>query len=240
MEIFGLIFILAIVQSLFGVGILLFGTPLLLLMGLSYEEALLYLLPSSLILSLSQVWDYREHKLEWGYRNRFIFYCLPALILGLFFGLKLNLKFEIKLVISIMLLLTFFIRSSVRLRTKLQSLMKQNLPITLTLMGLIHGLSNMGGSILAPLASSLYQDKKRVLAAISFDYAFMAALQLLFLITFFEAQLQWRHLLSAALAILVRILIGQKIFIKTSEANYQRMMNVFILSNAIILGLSLT
>jgi uncharacterized membrane protein YfcA len=118
--------------------------------------------------------------------------------------------------------------------------MKQNLPITLTLMGLIHGLSNMGGSILAPLASSLYQDKKRVLAAISFDYAFMAALQLLFLITFFEAPLQWKHVLTAALAILVRLLIGQKIFIKTSETNYQRMINVFILSNAIILGLSLT
>ena len=240
MEIFGLILILAIIQSLFGVGILLFGTPLLLLMGLSYEEALLYLLPSSLILSLSQVWDYREYKLEWGYRNRFIIFCIPALMLGLFLGLKLNLRFEIKLVISIMLLLTFFVRSSFRLRTKLQFLMKENLSLTLTLMGLIHGLSNMGGSILAPLASSLYQDKKRVLAAISFDYAFMASLQLLFLIIFFEAQLQGKHILIAVLALMVRLLIGQKIFVKTSEATYQRLINVFILSNAIILGLSLT
>ncbi len=107
-------------------------------------------------------------------------------------------------------------------------------------MGLIHGLSNMGGSILAPLASSLYQDKKRVLTAISFDYAFMAATQLIFLMTFFNAELSGKHFIAAALALIVRLLIGQKIFLRTNEITYQRMINVFILSNAIILGLSLT
>jgi uncharacterized membrane protein YfcA len=239
MEIFGLIFILSIVQSLFGVGILLFGTPLLLLMGLNYQEALLYLLPASLILSLSQVWDYREHKLEWGYRKNFILFCIPALIGGLFLGLKFDLKFEIKLVVCLMLLMTFIIRSSSKMQRKLQHTMKNNISSTLTIMGMIHGLSNMGGSVLAPLASSLYPDKKRVLAAISFDYAFMAGLQLLFLIFFFGSKLEFNHIFSAALALAVRLLIGQKIFIKTREETYQRMITLFILSNAIILGLSL-
>ena len=141
MEIFGLIFILSIVQSLFGVGILLFGTPLLLLMGLNYQEALLYLLPSSFILSLSQVWYYRDHKLEWGYRKNFILFCIPALIGGLFIGLKFDLKFEIKLVVCLMLLMTFIIRSSSKMQRKLQHTMKNNISSTLAIMGMIHGLS---------------------------------------------------------------------------------------------------
>ena len=72
MMIFGLILVLALLQSLFGVGILLFGTPILLIMGYEYQEALMYLLPASAALSWSQVWDFRSYKLDGGYRKNFL------------------------------------------------------------------------------------------------------------------------------------------------------------------------
>ena len=57
-EIYYLVTIIAIfsvVQSIFGVGLLLFGTPTLLLLGYSYSETLWLLLPCSVTISLIQV-----------------------------------------------------------------------------------------------------------------------------------------------------------------------------------------
>ena len=94
MMIFGLILVLALVQSLFGVGILLFGTPILLIMGYEYQEALMYLLPASAALSWSQVWDFRTYKLDGGYRKIFLLICIPSLMLGMFVTQYLNFKLK--------------------------------------------------------------------------------------------------------------------------------------------------
>ena len=47
----------SVVQSVFGVGLLVFGTPTLLLAGYSFEETLAYLLPCSMAISALQAWD---------------------------------------------------------------------------------------------------------------------------------------------------------------------------------------
>ena len=57
-EIYYLVTIIAVfsvIQSIFGVGILLFGTPTLLLLEYSYSETLWLLLPCSVVISLIQV-----------------------------------------------------------------------------------------------------------------------------------------------------------------------------------------
>jgi len=95
MLIYGLILVLALVQSLFGVGILLFGTPILLLGGYEYQEALMYLLPASAALSWSQVWDFKVYKLDGGYRKLFILICIPSLVLGMYLTEYYDLKFGI-------------------------------------------------------------------------------------------------------------------------------------------------
>ena len=50
-----IIAVFSIVQSIFGVGLLLFGTPTLLLLEYSYSETLWLLLPCSVTISLIQV-----------------------------------------------------------------------------------------------------------------------------------------------------------------------------------------
>ena len=49
------IIVTAMIQSLFGVGVLLFGTPLLLLGGYNFVNALTVLLPISLVINLFQI-----------------------------------------------------------------------------------------------------------------------------------------------------------------------------------------
>jgi hypothetical protein len=111
----------------------------------------MYLLPASAALSWSQVWDFRTYKLDGGYRKIFLLICIPSLMLGMFVTQYFNLKFEIRVFVTCMLFLALILRTSSRLRSKLQSLMRRKLKIALASKGLIHGLSNMGGSGLTPL-----------------------------------------------------------------------------------------
>ena len=54
------IIITSAIQSIFGVGVLLFGTPLLLLFGYSFFECLLIVLPVSVSINIVQIInDYR-------------------------------------------------------------------------------------------------------------------------------------------------------------------------------------
>ncbi len=239
MVIYFLILFLSVVQSLFGVGLLLFGTPLMLLLGYEYTEALMYLLPASAVLSWSQVRDFSHEKLNGGYRKLFFLICLPFLGLGMLAATEYDLSREIKFFVTLMLVLAFIVRTSSYFKDRLQILMKKNLPLALGMMGLIHGLSNMGGSILTPLVSSLYNDKNKVLAAVSFDYAFMASLQLIILVFIAQVDFEIHHLYGAGISLAVRYLIGKKIFAFTSEVSYQRLINGFIFANALLLGINL-
>jgi uncharacterized membrane protein YfcA len=236
MEIVSLLFILSVIQSLFGVGILLFGTPILLMMGHDYNEVLLYLLPASAALSWSQVKDYSGVRLDGGYRKLFFFICLPMLFLGMCATNYFDIKWYIGLAVTTMLFIAFAIRTSSYLRIGLQSLMKTNLPLALGLMGVIHGLSNMGGSILTPLVSSIYKEKRKVLAGVSFDYAFMASFQLLILLFFKTEMLSFQFLLGAPISLFVRYTIGKRVFALMNELQYQRLIDGLILVNALVLG----
>ena len=53
--IIAVIVVTATIQSIFGIGILLFGTPLLLLGGYDFVNALTVLLPISLLINLFQI-----------------------------------------------------------------------------------------------------------------------------------------------------------------------------------------
>ncbi len=239
MEVYILIFCLSIVQSLFGVGLLLFGTPILLAMGYEYTQALMILLPASAAISWSQVAENQSIQLNGGYRKLFFMICMPMLFIGMWLASSYDLKWEIKLGVTVMLVVAFFIRTSPRFLEKMKAWMKRNLKQALFTMGLIHGLSNMGGSILTPLVSSLYDEKKKVLAGVSFDYAFMATFQLIILIGFKGETFEAKYLLGPAISLSVRYLIGKSLFLATSEKRYQHLLNGFIIANAILLAINL-
>ena len=81
--ILGTIILFTIFQSIFGVGLLVFGTPTLLLFGYSFPEVLSYLLPSSITVSFFQIynrWEYIDL-----YKINVIFYMVPMVRL-LFFA----------------------------------------------------------------------------------------------------------------------------------------------------------
>ena len=56
-----IISLFTVVQSLFGIGLLVFGTPTLLLLGYEFTEVLSYLLPPSIVISFCQVYPNIRH-----------------------------------------------------------------------------------------------------------------------------------------------------------------------------------
>lgn len=230
-----IILILSIIQSIFGVGLLLFGTPLLLIMGYDYYQCLSILLPASMALSLYQIYDYKNIKLNGGYRKKFFKYCLPFLLIGMLVGKNLPQAINLKYPICTMLLISLLMRLKNSTQEKIQIWFKRYLSMALGFMGFIHGLTNMGGSLLTPLVSKLYQDKTKILAGISFDYFFMASFQLLILLGIGKLTLSAYLIINPVLAVFIRFMIGRKIHTKTSEKSYQYLINAFILINFFLL-----
>lgn len=102
-----IILILVIFQSIFGVGLLLFGTPIFLLIGYNFISTLTLLLPISIIISFLQIIN--QKKSFKPLINEFNFFCLPFLILFLMITLNTGDIVEIKKYVSIFLIISSII-----------------------------------------------------------------------------------------------------------------------------------
>src|SRR5450759_2257157 len=81
----------SVIQSLFGAGILLFGTPLLLLFGYEFVDVLILLLPISLAINLLQIVQHHAHIDFAFYRKVLLLTLLPiAVFLFLVTHLRIN------------------------------------------------------------------------------------------------------------------------------------------------------
>ena len=81
-----IIVFLIIVQSIFGVGLLLFGTPSFLLLGYDFPNTINILMPISILVSLLQ---FTKSKIkDKKFIREYNYYCLPFLVLFLFLALS--------------------------------------------------------------------------------------------------------------------------------------------------------
>ena len=77
-----IIILLSMFQSVFGIGLLLIGTPTFLLLGYSFFDVLNILLPFSITISLLQIIYSKE--IDSGFNKKMIIYCIPTLVLALY------------------------------------------------------------------------------------------------------------------------------------------------------------
>ena len=80
LTVMAIIAVLSVVQSVFGMGVLIFGTPTLLLLGYDFTEAICLLVPASFVISLLQVTISRQ---DWEAVSRHLYLiCLPGIGVG--------------------------------------------------------------------------------------------------------------------------------------------------------------
>ena len=94
--------VLIIFQSVFGVGLLLFGTPTFLYFDYSFSETLSLLLPLSFTISLIQYLSSKEK--DNNFRYKFNVFTLPVLVISQIIILNYQDIINFKVFISIMLI----------------------------------------------------------------------------------------------------------------------------------------
>jgi len=229
------IIVFTIVQSIFGVGLLVFGTPSLLLLGYSFMETLTYLIPCSIAVSSLQVYGGVQYiKL---YRFNVFYYLLPMVALGLLVVLQTTI-INLYLLIGIMLILTSFVRFHSSLNEFLVSILMTNFKLGLAVVGFIHGLTNLGGAPLVAITNSIYTKKAIIQSNIAYAYLTMAIVQLIVLIITADFALSALVLILPFCSAGIYLLIGKKVFEITDERIYATLMSFFMLVYGIILTLN--
>lgn len=168
----------SVIQSIFGVGVLLFGTPILLLLGYDFVEALGVLLPISISINTLQVLrHYRE--LDIAFYKNILIYSVPLVVISL--ALVTSVKINVTPVIGVLLIFVALKSISVFIEHKVQSIVKYE-RVYLMVMGIVHGISNLGGSLLTVIIYSKHYPKNKTRVTAAASYATVALCQLLTLL----------------------------------------------------------
>ena len=222
-----IIMLLSIVQSIFGIGILMFGTPILLLMGYDFTIALGFLLPASLSVSLLQVITFQ------GQRPSISPYlyllCLPTIMFGLWLVGSTSLTSVSHYFVGGILIMSAFIRFNSQFQSRLTILLTKHIPIYHLILGLVHGLTNLGGALLTILASCTSKDKTSIRYIVAHYYLLFSLTQLFVLYVIVKVpNLFSSNLFTGILSACVYQLVGNQIFIHTNNNAYQIALNIFI------------
>lgn len=164
----------SVIQSIFGVGVLLFGTPLMLLLGYGFVDALGVLLPVSIAISALQFVRHYED-VDTGFYKNLLVYSIPLVVL--FLMVVTTVKINISLLIGPLLIVVALKNFSTVIDRALQSVVKYE-RLYLMAMGLIHGISNLGGSMLTVIIYSKQYPKNKTRVTAAASYATLASCQL--------------------------------------------------------------
>lgn len=177
------IIVTATVQSIFGVGVLLFGTPLLLL---QYEKLTLVLpivLPISIAINIFQVVKHYKY-INTGFYKRILFITIPFVIVFLTLVLFLEAKFKnlgIGIFVGLFMLFVALKSYSRKIEQILKAFVKYE-KTYFVVMGIIHGLTNLGGSLLTAIAHEKNYPKDTTRVTVGVSYGTFALFQMLTLL----------------------------------------------------------
>jgi uncharacterized membrane protein YfcA len=222
---------LSIVQSLFGVGLLLFGTPTLLLLGYSYSETLWLLLPCSVTISFIQVIN-NYYLIE--ARRRTVYLVVPTLTIGLVLVINYANDVNITRIVGVLLLFIGVIKFSKSLQNFLSLMARKYIYIYYIIIGMVHGISNMGGGPLSILMSTIYSKKEIIRANIAFIYLILAVFQLLVLFIMSNANVRIEFVLLIPVSLASYFFASKYISSKVNDKKYAFVLNLMILVYGIL------
>ena len=221
-----LITLFCIFQSVFGVGLLLLGTPTFLLIGYDFFEVLNILLPYSIIISFLQIFVNKKQNFNFG--KKILIHSIPFLILGLIIVEYIQHKINFVLIVSIFLI----VFSALNIKNlKNKNIKIKNINFSLKFLGLFHGLTNLGGSLLTIISTNVHSNKNIIRYNISSGYFIFALFQLLLINIFFN-QINFDYLKFIWLPIII-FTLSQRFFKKMNDVIYYTSLNIFTLSYGI-------
>lgn len=223
----------SLIQSIFGVGVLLFGTPILLALGYDFIKTITILLPISLTINLIQIFkDYK--KIDIVFYKKIILYTIPFIVIFLFIVTKSNIN--IGLFIGIFLLFVATKDYSLYLKKFIESLTKHE-RLYLVFMGIIHGATNLGGSLLTAIIYYKKHEKSVIRATVAASYATFATFQiatLLLSLGLSNIKL-FENGLYLIVGVMVFILTETTIYVGINTQRYNKYFSIFLFGSGLLL-----
>ncbi len=231
--------LIVILQSAIGVGILVLGTPFLLILNYNLIDILYLLLPISiftsftnlLIMKLSNnttdISTYKE-------LIKFFKICVPSIIIGLIFLKFFENYINFKLLVAIVIFLSIGI---VTLKDYFKFRINFFRISILSMIGFIHGLTNSGGTLMS-LALSTNEKKNYARLNITFFYLLLAFFQYILTIIIFYEKFNFPKNFDLLLIILIGIAIGNILNKFISYNMYKIFINFLAILSGIILCLT--
>ena len=228
--IYFLTFFLAILQTIVGVGVLVLGTPLLLVLNYNMIEVMNLLLPISITTSFLNYLYLKSNKkklkinLDRDIKKNFILIFFPGIFIGLYLTNKFLNYINFEVIVSAVIFASIYIKWKFSL--KVNSLSLNFKKLILIAISIIHGLTNSGGTLLTIFFTSFNQNKKnQTRYSITFYYLILAVVQYGVFFSFFNNEIPFAYSLKFLLIILTSVFIGnfivkyigERIFIKIIE-----------------------
>lgn len=233
LDILAAILVTATIQSLFGVGVLLFGTPILLVLGYPFVTALTILLPISWAINLLQVSRHHAH-IDRSFYAKILTLSVPCIVLCLVLVTRTTVN--IGPLVGLFLILVALKGVFERVELWIESLVRYERAYFVS-MGVIHGLTNLGGSLLTAIIHGKHYEKdvQRVTTAVSYGtFAFFQILTLL--VTLDRFPVPFSEIILYGLAGVGTYLVTDKlVYAKIGTGQYRAIFAVFLFVSGIVL-----
>ena len=236
-SIYLLLFFLIILQSIAGVGLLVIGTPMLLIYNISFIEILSILLPISILTSFLNLIFLKLNKkklnIKIDQKMNFLFFtvCLPFIFLGLYLIKNFNEFINFKYLVSFVIFFSLIIMNQKKILIK----MNNNFRILfLSFIGLIHGISNTGGTLLSLFLTSNY-NKNQSRYNITYFYFFLALFQFFIFLLLFNIEIKYINFLYISAILPIGIIIGNFLTKYIDDINFKVIINFLSATTCVIL-----
>ena len=220
-----IIIICSLFQSIFGVGLLLFGTPTLLLLGIPFIDVLSIVLPPSLSISILQV--IRNKDLIENDKGSLVIIFL-SLLAGLCLAIFIIDNSQIELMIGVILILISLSRINQNIFHIVKNKLVKFKRIVLSLISFVHGMTNLGGGFLTFYMSARFTSKEIISANIALIYALFASFQLSILFILNRLEFTKVSIVLMLLSGFIYLLIGKFLITKISEDYFRKTITFII------------
>ena len=228
-----IIVFLIIVQSIFGIGLLLFGTPSFLILGYDFANTINILMPVSITISVLQF--FKSKIKDKKFISEYNLFCLPFLVFFLVIALKFKYILNFKLLVGLLLVFSSILILNKRRFSSFKETFFKFKKIVLIGIGCIHGLTNMGGSFLAVYSTLVSQNKKEIARYyICYGYLIMGVLQYLIVLFLSFETLIFTKLFYILLALVIYF-PSQKLFENIKDKRFSKYINIIALIYGLII-----
>lgn len=213
---------LTLIQSLLGVGVLLFGTPIFILLGYSFYEVLVLLLPISAVISAGTYISVRCTIFGvYNYLILSVFSLMGTVLAVRYFQDFANMLIAILLSVSLLL-------SSVNKET-INTFVKRHRSLSFSCLAFLHSISNQGGILLVWLVKLHNVDKSSTRSSIASAYGVLAATQLITLVLLDAKKFFATISITNIIVPLLGFYLGNLMFNRMRQGVYDNLINLTIL-----------